>query len=94
MSVGGRKEPGNVEGPHCQLMWNNMREGGQSMCNDLTSKGGKARSVNYDKTCSLVGDSVWGGVVQSAAFEIGSRVLSMVCICTCCRSHNRIQFIT
>jgi len=50
---------------------------------DVSESGGATRSAdnNDDTTCSLVGGSVWG-MIRSAALEIDSRVLSMVCIDT------------
>ena len=60
----------NAEGPHFQ-----------QACDD-TSESDRPRSGDYDEMlCSLVGGNVWG-MVRSAAVEMDSRVLSMVCIDT------------
>ena len=63
--------------------WTRNAEGPAQVHNDDASESGKTRSEDYDETCSLVGGSVWG-MVRSAAMEMDSRVLSMVCIDTDC----------
>ena len=56
--------------------WTRNAEGPAQVHNDDASESGKTRSEEYDKTCSLVGGSVWG-MVRSAAMEMGTH--------ECCR---------